>query len=82
MQTQQTEQLQHIEFEYRSQHFKIWTDRYDDVYLYSRDVCETKIAYIHNNPIKAGLASYPAEYLFSSAAFYEGKRETSQWVRQ
>lgn len=67
-----------IHYVHRSQHFKIWTDRYDDVYLYSRSVCETKIDYIHANPVKAGLVNSPVDYQFSSAAFYEGKREKSQ----
>jgi putative transposase len=78
MQILQSEQLQHIDYEHRSQPFKIWTDRYDDVYLYSRDHCETKITYIHNNPVKAGLVNDPVDYPFSSAAFYDGKREKSK----
>ncbi len=78
IQAQQAEPLQNIEYEHRTQHFKVWTDRYDDVYLHSRDLCETKINYIHNNPVKAGLVSTPVDYPFSSAAFYEGKRAKSQ----
>ncbi|MVM34652.1 hypothetical protein GO755_31785 [Spirosoma sp. HMF4905] len=78
IQTQQVELVQSIGYEHRTQHFKIWTDRYDDVYLYTRDVCETKIEYIHTNPVRAGLVSDPLDYPFSSAAFYEGKRRKSQ----
>ena len=80
IQAQQVDQLTHINFEHRSQHFKVWEDRYDDVCLYSRDVCETKINYIHSNPVRAGLVNDPTDYPFSSAAFYEGKREKSQLI--
>ena len=72
------DQLWCIEHENRTQRFKIWEDRYDDVYLYSRSVCETKVDYIHNNPVRAGLVTNPSDYPYSSAAFYEGKRERSQ----
>ncbi len=30
-----------------------------------------KLAYIHNNPVVAGLCQFPEEYKYSSAAFYE-----------
>ena len=78
IETNYPDQIWYIEHKKRSQHFKIWTDRYDDVYLYSRDVCEIKIEYIHNNPVRAGLVGNPSDYPYSSAAFYEGKREKSK----
>jgi putative transposase len=78
IETIEPDQLWRIEYETRRQHFKIWTDRYDDVYLYSRDVCETKIEYIHNNPVRAGIVANAIDYPYSSVAFYEGKREKSQ----
>lgn len=78
LETIKPDQIWRVEYEKRSQHFKIWMDRYDDVYLYSRDVCETKIEYIHNNPIRAGIVTNAIDYAYSSAAFYEGKREKSQ----
>lgn len=64
------EKLAAIEYQHREQHFKVWEDRYDDLCLYSREVCETKIEYIHNNPVKAGLVNDPVDYKYSSAAFY------------
>lgn len=30
----------------------------------------TKLNYIHNNPVKAGLVNYPGEYRYSSARNY------------
>ncbi|MCK8493459.1 transposase [Spirosoma sp. RP8] len=70
--------LDDIAYAYRTQHFKIWTDRFDDVYLYSRDVCETKIDYMHTNPVRAGMVNCAADYRYSSMAFYNGLRPQSQ----
>jgi putative transposase len=64
------EKLVALEYQHREQPFKVWEDRYDDVCLYSREVCETKIKYMHNNPVKAGLVNDAADYRYSSAAFY------------
>ncbi|WP_164490050.1 REP-associated tyrosine transposase [Runella sp. SP2] len=63
--------LPEILYEYRSQHYKIWDDEFDDVVIYSRKMCEIKLDYMHNNPVKAGLVTEPSGYLFSSAKFYE-----------
>lgn len=46
----------------------IWTARFDDVAIYSHDVFTTKLNYIHNNPVRAGLVARPDEYEFSSAS--------------
>ncbi len=59
-----------IVYEKRHQFFKIWDDRYDDVIICTREVCETKINYIHENPVKAGLVQNPEDYRYSSATFY------------
>ena len=45
----------------------IWMPRFDDVAIYTQDQFITKLAYIHNNPVKAGLAIRPEEYKYSSA---------------
>lgn len=62
-----------IRYNYRKQCFKIWTDRFDEVYVESKKVCEVIIDYIHDNPLqeKWQLVSEPAQYGFSSAAFYD-----------
>jgi putative transposase len=52
------------------QKFKVWEDRFDDVVLYTKKACETKIEYIHLNPVKAGTVKDPVEYKYSSASFY------------
>ncbi len=38
--------------------------------LWSAQVIDQKLEYIHYNPVKAGLCKYPWEYLYSSAGFY------------
>ena len=59
-------------FPYRQQLFKVWEDRIDDVWLGGREILETKLDYIHNNPLQAqwSLCELPEDYVFSSAAFY------------
>ncbi len=57
----------------KTQIFKVWQDRYDEVYLENRKLTETKVDYIHNNPLqeKWQLVQRPEDYLYSSASFYE-----------
>jgi len=50
--------------------YQVWEDRFDDVALYSEEVLRTKIDYIHNNPVRAGLVDSPGEYPYSSAGNY------------
>jgi putative transposase len=53
--------------------FKVWQDRFDDVYLSSKNVLETKLEYIHTNPLQEhwNLVSRPEFWSDSSALFYE-----------
>ena len=41
---------------------------------YSSKFMLSKIQYIHNNPVEAGLVSRPEEYLFGSAQDYSGQQ--------
>ena len=50
--------------------YQVWEDRFDDVAVYSGKVLRTKIEYIHNNPMKAGLTDSQDAFLFSSARNY------------
>jgi putative transposase len=43
-----------------------WQSRFDDLVIYSQKVFETKLIYIHNNPIRAGLVSNPEDWPYSS----------------
>ena len=48
----------------------IWESGYDRVEVHSEDVFRTKLEYIHNNPVKAGLVEATTEWKWSSAADY------------
>ena len=63
--------LNSIKYERGNQQFKVWQDRFDDVYIEDEDVLATKIEYIHLNPLRANLVKYPEDYEYASAAFYE-----------
>ena len=53
--------------------FQTWMERFDDVYLYNKMTIETKIDYIHKNPLRQhwSLVQLPEEYIYSSAMYYE-----------
>lgn len=57
----------------RKQKFKVWMDRFDDVYLESTGIVETKLDYIHDNPVVKSYCDFPEEYQYSSASFYESE---------
>jgi REP element-mobilizing transposase RayT len=50
--------------------FKLWMDRFDDVILYTDKVIQSKVDYIHNNPVKAGLVNSVTDWKYSSARNY------------
>lgn len=52
--------------------FQFWERRAYAAEIYTREVAEQKLDYIHENPCQARwqLASSPEKYLFSSARFY------------
>jgi REP element-mobilizing transposase RayT len=45
----------------------LWMRRFDDVIVYSEKQFRTKLEYIHNNPVEAGLAGSPTDWPCSSA---------------
>ena len=57
----------------KGQVFKVWQDRFDEVYLESRKLLEIKLDYIHNNPLQDrwALVQNPEDYKYSSAGLYE-----------
>lgn len=61
---------------YPGQQFKIWMERFDDVSIYTRNVFETKVRYIHENPVRKGIISAPVAWPYSSAAYYAGKGDS------
>lgn len=49
---------------------KFWMERFDDQYIRNAGMLHTKLNYIHNNPVKAGLVAEPENYKYSSAKNY------------
>jgi putative transposase len=57
--------------------FKVWQDRFDDVYLKSKKILEVKLEYIHTNPLQEhwNLVARPELWIDSSAMFYELEKQ-------
>jgi len=51
----------------------IWMPRFDDLVVWSPKQFQVKINYIHNNPVKAGIARSPESYPHSSAVDWLSK---------
>jgi len=53
--------------------FKVWEDRFDDVYIRSKELLEIKLNYMHMNPLQQhwDLVKKPEDWTYSSAKFYE-----------
>ncbi|HYG14661.1 MAG TPA: transposase [Bacteroidia bacterium] len=47
---------------------QIWQNGNYPVLLFSKEMIQQKINYIHQNPVKAGFVAEPHEYLYSSAS--------------
>lgn len=55
-----------------NEHMKIWRHENHPVPLDHGDMLESRISYIHENPVRAGICFEPAQYVYSSACDYEG----------
>jgi putative transposase len=51
---------------------QIWQDRFDRQAIWSLEVLLTKIEYVHQNPLRAGLVDNPEKWHWSSALDYSG----------
>jgi putative transposase len=53
--------------------YKVWETGYDELVITEYSTLETKLDYIHNNPLqeKWHLSRKPSDYRYSSARFYE-----------
>lgn len=55
----------------KDREYQFWERNPLTTELFTPDVVQQKIDYIHNNPVRAGLCKYPEEYKYSSADYYE-----------
>jgi REP element-mobilizing transposase RayT len=54
----------------RNQKYKVWQNGYHAKEIRTNDFLESKIDYIHSNPVKDGIVAHPEDYLYSSARNY------------
>jgi putative transposase len=52
-----------------------WEEGYHGEEIFSREFCDSKVQYIHRNPVKAGIVEKEEEYLLSSCADFYGVRK-------
>lgn len=55
-------------------YYKVWTGNNHPEEIYSDDFLITKLNYIHQNPVRAGIVIEAAHYTYSSASNYEQKK--------
>lgn len=64
--------------------FQVWTHENHAVEVYGNSFLQTKVEYIHNNPVRAGIVNNAEDYKYSSACSYadvEGLLEIIPVVR-
>lgn len=52
---------------YRDQEKKVWMKRFHDEAIRNQEMFLSRLHYIHNNPVEAGLVDRPEQYKYSSA---------------
>ena len=56
--------------DFNKQKRKFWMQRFDDEVIRNEKMFWTKLHYIHNNPVVAGLVKRPEDFKYSSAQNY------------
>ena len=72
----------HAAYNKRSGDLQFWTHENHAMELYRPEMIAGRMAYIHDNPVRAGLAEKPEGYLYSSARNYSGLKgliEVDYW---
>jgi len=54
----------------RNSQYQVFTHENHALYLYSDKFIDQKLAYIHDNPVRAGIVKEPEDYFYSSAINY------------
>ena len=58
----------------KNENYQIWTNSNHPEACFSETFTFSKIKYIHENPVRAGIIAEAADYIYSSAAVYAGKK--------
>ena len=53
----------------------LWQDGFHPQALYLRHVFEQKLNYLHENPVRKGLVRHRDDWWYSSAPFYDGRKD-------
>ena len=61
----------HAKFNKRVEEHQLWTHENHAVELTDNKMIESRIDYIHQNPVRAGIVENQADYLYSSARNYQ-----------
>ena len=51
---------------------QVWQEGYHPQQIISEEMLRQKVEYLHHNPVRAGLAEKPEDWLYSSARNYAG----------
>jgi hypothetical protein len=54
----------------KNDQYKLWTNDNHPEAIYTKDFLLTKLNYLHQNPVRAGIVAEPGHYLYSSASNY------------
>lgn len=57
-----------------TKNFQLWQHHNQPIELYSNEVIQLKLDYLHSNPVEAGFVDIPEAYLYSSARDYAGEQ--------
>jgi putative transposase len=57
-----------------NKNYQFWQQDNRPIELSSNDMMDQRLAYIHDNPVKAGIVRCPEDYIYSSAINYSGKK--------
>lgn len=60
----------HAQSTNQNKDFKIWTSNNHPEQIFSNNFMQTKLDYIHNNPVRAGWVENPEDWIYSSASNY------------
>ena len=60
----------HSKFNNRARNRQFWTHENHCVELHDNEMIDTRISYIHQNPVRAGWVVNPEDYIYSSASNY------------
>jgi REP element-mobilizing transposase RayT len=62
----------HAKFNKRVEKFQFWTHENHAIELTNNEMIESRVNYIHQNPVRAGYVEQEHEYVYSSAKNFAG----------